>query len=81
MKITFPNTNKIVSFNCIAVGNTFRQGTKVYMKIAGVSIEGISILQMLNAVCLNNGRLVYFPNDIQVAPLNAELIARHEDIS
>lgn len=71
MKITKKHNDGLTSFFAVDTGDTFLFDNQVYLKLDRIDLEeGDSI----NAICLNNGDVRWFNNDIRVKIVEAELI-------
>lgn len=71
MKITKKHNDGLTSFFAVNTGDTFLFDNEVYLKLDRIDPEeGDSI----NAICLNDGDVSWFNNDIRVKIVQAELI-------
>lgn len=71
MKITKKHNDGLTTFFAVNTGNTFLFDNQVYLKLDRIDPEeGDSI----NAICLNDGDVSWFNNDIRVKIVQAELI-------
>ena len=71
MKITKKHNDGTTSFFAVNTGDTFLFDNQVYLKLDRIGLEeGDSI----NAICLNDGDVSWFNNDVRVKIVEAELI-------
>jgi hypothetical protein len=71
MKITKKHNDGLTSFFAVDTGDTFLFDNEVYLKLDRIDPEGED---SINAICLNDGDVSWFNNDIRVKIVQAELI-------
>lgn len=81
IEITLAINTKYIRFSELKIGDVFRVGTQLLMKTNRINIDALSVVQIINTVELNTGRLSY-TDDITVVAVTSKLSATDdEDIS